>query len=429
MATNVELNQLVDYWQDGASQTMPNYSELTSTGFAQSGDPVSGIMATRPGAAWFNLIAAMRVSVIRAAGLTPSETPDPLQFLTALQSMSWMQNGKILTDMLANASVTNEKIAENAVKSGQIASGAVGASQLAANAVEASKIKDGEVGTSKLAANAVSTEKLAAGSVTEAKISNAAITSSKIAEGAVGANAIAAGAVGNSALADGAVNAAKIVDGSVGTAELANSAVATEKIGNGAVTFAKIAGAAVATEAEAKAGTATDKVMTPQRTKQAIEALSPACPTGMIAWFGLGAIPEGWLLCNGAKVSRTTYAALFSAIGTRFGAGDGSTTFTLPDLNNRFIEGTTDVSKVGQYLEAGLPNITGEIVGRRYFCIDCSGAFNNISTTTEQQNAMQFSDSKGTNRVPFYASRSSSIYREGSTVQPPALRLLPCIKI
>ena len=429
MATNVELNQLVDYWQDGASQTMPDYSELTSTGFAQSGDPVSGIMATRPGAAWFNLIAAMRVSVIRAAGLTPSETPDPLQFLTALQSMSWMQNGKILTDMLANASVTNEKIAENAVKSGQIASGAVGASQLAANAVEASKIKDGEVGTSKLAANAVSTEKLAAGSVTEAKISNAAITSSKIAKGAVGANAIAAGAVGNSALADGSVNAAKIVDGSVGTSELANSAVATSKIGNGAVTFAKIAGAAVATEAEAKAGTATDKVMTPQRTKQAIEALSPACPTGMIGWFGLGAVPDGWLLCNGSQVSRTTYAALFSAIGTRFGAGDGSTTFTLPDLNNRFIEGTTDVSKVGQYLEAGLPNISGSFnTGDRGSHGSAEGAISTLLLGTPK-----FTDQRDivapVNGFSFDASLSNAIYGSSASVQVPALFALACIKV
>lgn len=45
--------------------------------------------------------------------------------------------------------------------------------------------------------------------------------------------------------------------------------------------------------------------------------------------------PEGWLLCNGAAVSRSTYASLFTAIGTTFGSGDGSTTFNVPDFRGR----------------------------------------------------------------------------------------------
>ena len=46
--------------------------------------------------------------------------------------------------------------------------------------------------------------------------------------------------------------------------------------------------------------------------------------------------PASWLFCDGSAVSRTTYAALFSAVGTSFGSGDGSTTFNLPDLRGRF---------------------------------------------------------------------------------------------
>ena len=49
--------------------------------------------------------------------------------------------------------------------------------------------------------------------------------------------------------------------------------------------------------------------------------------------------PAGWLRCNGAAVSRTTYAALFAAIGTRFGAGNGGTTFNVPDLRGEFVRG------------------------------------------------------------------------------------------
>jgi microcystin-dependent protein len=59
---------------------------------------------------------------------------------------------------------------------------------------------------------------------------------------------------------------------------------------------------------------------------------------GLIAFTGTTA-PTGWLLCDGSQVSRTTYAALFAVIGTAYGAGDGSTTFHLPDLRGRFVRG------------------------------------------------------------------------------------------
>ncbi len=59
-------------------------------------------------------------------------------------------------------------------------------------------------------------------------------------------------------------------------------------------------------------------------------------PTGGIVAYGGTAAPTGYLMCDGALVSRTTYAALFTAIGVAFGAGDASTTFGLPDLRQRF---------------------------------------------------------------------------------------------
>lgn len=59
-------------------------------------------------------------------------------------------------------------------------------------------------------------------------------------------------------------------------------------------------------------------------------------PAGSLQMFAGAAAPAGWLLCNGAAVSRTTYARLWTAIGATFGAGDGSTTFNLPDLRQRF---------------------------------------------------------------------------------------------
>lgn len=59
------------------------------------------------------------------------------------------------------------------------------------------------------------------------------------------------------------------------------------------------------------------------------------CPTGSMIMWPTGTAPTGWLICDGSAVSRTTYADLFTLIGTTFGAGNGSTTFNLPDFRRR----------------------------------------------------------------------------------------------
>jgi microcystin-dependent protein len=64
--------------------------------------------------------------------------------------------------------------------------------------------------------------------------------------------------------------------------------------------------------------------------------------TGMVAAFAMSWAPAGWLKCNGAAVSRTTYAQLFAWLGTHYGAGDGSTTFNLPDMRGLFPRGWDD---------------------------------------------------------------------------------------
>lgn len=65
----------------------------------------------------------------------------------------------------------------------------------------------------------------------------------------------------------------------------------------------------------------------------------PAIPAGTVLWLAAQEAPEGFLLCDGATVSRETYAGLFAVIGTTFGAGDGAATFQLPDLRAAFIRG------------------------------------------------------------------------------------------
>ena len=72
------------------------------------------------------------------------------------------------------------------------------------------------------------------------------------------------------------------------------------------------------------------------------QTVNVGVPTGAIAYFAHTAVPFGWLKANGAAVSRTVYANLFAAIGTTYGAGDGRTTFNLPDLRGEFIRSWDD---------------------------------------------------------------------------------------
>lgn len=90
-------------------------------------------------------------------------------------------------------------------------------------------------------------------------------------------------------------------------------------------------------------------------------------PTGTIVAFGGQTAPDGWAICDGTVTSRATRAKLFAAIGTAFGAGDGSTTFHLPDFRGRFLRGLN--SGTGRDPDAGIRTAmnsggnTGDTIG------------------------------------------------------------------
>jgi len=67
---------------------------------------------------------------------------------------------------------------------------------------------------------------------------------------------------------------------------------------------------------------------------------SAGVPVGTMMVYAGATVPAGWLKADGAALSRTTYAALFAALGTVYGAGDGSTTFNLPDMDDRVVVGS-----------------------------------------------------------------------------------------
>ena len=83
-------------------------------------------------------------------------------------------------------------------------------------------------------------------------------------------------------------------------------------------------------------------------------------PAGMLFPYAGASAPTGYLLCHGQAVSRSTYASLFTAIGTTYGAGDGSSTFNLPDLRGRVIAGQDDM---GGASANRLTNQTGGLDG------------------------------------------------------------------
>lgn len=156
-------------------------------------------------------------------------------------------------------------------------------------------------------------------------------------------------------------------------------------------------------------------------------------PIGTIFAFAGNTIPSGYLPCNGSAISRETYADLFAVIGTTYGTGDGSTTFTLPNLIDHFIEGS---SAAGEYRDAGLPNITASKIVRtaedNVFGIGWDGAlgYDFAASDTKWYNSIAYKSGSTQNNsiLKFDASKSNSIYGASSTVQPPALTMRYIIK-
>ena len=168
-----------------------------------------------------------------------------------------------------------------------------------------------------------------------------------------------------------------------------------------------------------------------QASADAALAKGAVLPGSVIAWAA-NSTPDGYLLCNGAVVSRTTYKALFDTIGTIYGAGDGATTFSLPDMNGRVIQGTNGDAR---YIAAGLPNSQGWFTMRgfeRGFMLYSAGAPFYINEAVVPNGpingAGSGSSSERLDRINFDLSRDNAIYGASNTVQPPALALRYYIK-
>ena len=177
--------------------------------------------------------------------------------------------------------------------------------------------------------------------------------------------------------------------------------------------------------------------LTPSETQvnqllQAIQQLAAiGSPTGMIAFIHSTDVPDGWLLCNGAAVSRTTYANLFAKIGVKYGSGNGSTTFNLPNLDGRVLQGTTNTGNVGTYLEASLPNIQGTTQCVGYVARNWQAGLNADGPFSGMQRWEYLfsigSDANDGSVIEFNANLDNALYN-GQSLRLPALQTLPCIR-
>ena len=125
-------------------------------------------------------------------------------------------------------------------------------------------------------------------------------------------------------------------------------------------------------------------------------------------------------LCDGKELVRLEYPKLFNVIGTDYGIGNGSTTFNVPDLTSRFLEGS---NIAGTIKEAGLPNITGQFSLYSDTCSlggsgKVSGAFTRSSTITSNRYCPQWHDGGSGADVGINASNCSPVYGKSDTVQP-----------
>ena len=188
------------------------------------------------------------------------------------------------------------------------------------------------VDTSQITDSAITSAKIADGTIATADIADSAITSAKIADGTIVAADIASNSITNAKMADDSVGSAELIDNSVGAAAINIS-------GNGT------SGQYVTSD-----GDGSFSYTTP----------TAAFLSGMIMPYGGSSAPSGWLLLYGQAVSRSTYSSLFSAIGTTYGVGDGSSTFNLPDLRGRTIAGQDDM---GGSSADRLTNQTGGVNG------------------------------------------------------------------
>lgn len=162
---------------------------------------------------------------------------------------------------------------------------------------------------------------------------------------------------------------------------------------------------------------------------------------GEIKYFAMNTPPSHCLACDGSAVSRTTYAALFAAIGTTWGAGDGSRTFNLPDLRDVWILCAGTEHEAGDSVAEGLPNILGWVPSTNILTDNTSyknhegeaswnvtgGAFTTTFSTHQALQEITEATRDQIFTISFNASNDNAIYGASQHVTPKSKALKACI--
>lgn len=140
---------------------------------------------------------------------------------------------------------------------------------------------------------------------------------------------------------------------------------------------------------------------TPFGAKEAMELYDGIVPPGAVIPYAGSSAPDGWLLCDGRTVSRTTYAALFAVIGTTYGAGDGNTTFALPNLQGRVAAGTSSSHPLASKAGADSKQITRANLPAEKLNLEDNGIWivDSVQTGSESGRTLQMGTRSGAVRL------------------------------
>jgi microcystin-dependent protein len=167
----------------------------------------------------------------------------------------------------------------------------------------------------------------------------------------------------------------------------------------------------------------------------------PGVPIGAQINFAMSTAPAGWLECDGSAISRTTYAGLFTAIGTTFGVGNGTTTFNIPDLRGYFIRGWDHGAGRDSGRAFGSSQTSQNLAHTHTGTTSTNGNHNHISSVpvgSDVADGNSFDGSSGT--IKYYNDNTTSTNGNhnhtfttdssgGSEARPINVALLPCIKV
>lgn len=182
---------------------------------------------------------------------------------------------------------------------------------------------------------------------------------------------------------------------------------------------------------EVKAGTAADLVVTPEGLAAVLKDIHVGRAPGDVFWTAAAAPPDGSLKANGAAVPREQYAALFAAIGITYGAGDGVTTFNLPNLVNRMPIGAGGLYALGAAGgEAAHVLTVAEMPSHTHYVANAdTGGNASLSVSTSLTKVVSGSYGLGgTATVPIIGVSSPSGSGAAHNNLPPFAALLPCIQ-